>query len=67
MVVQVIFLLGHFFFIIKNIIIKIFRFRHLDTKVTFRQSPSPEGENSRSPKRSPVLGRKLSILNNENR
>ncbi|KAJ8981620.1 hypothetical protein NQ317_000848 [Molorchus minor] len=42
------------------------RFRHLDTKVRLKTtgkgsnggSPSPEGENSRSPKRSPVLSRK---------
>ncbi|XP_018562210.1 aromatic-L-amino-acid decarboxylase-like [Anoplophora glabripennis] len=42
------------------------RFRHLDTKVRLKTagknnggSPSPEGENSRSPKRSPVLSRKM--------
>ncbi|XP_030761588.1 aromatic-L-amino-acid decarboxylase [Sitophilus oryzae] len=46
------------------------RFRHLDTKVRLktkggnnspRQSPSPEGENSRSPKRSPNNSRKSSL------
>ncbi|XP_044271990.1 tyrosine decarboxylase [Tribolium madens] len=44
------------------------RFRHLDTKVRLKaagkttnggQSPSPEGENNKSPKRSPVLTPKL--------
>ncbi|CAG9761061.1 unnamed protein product [Ceutorhynchus assimilis] len=49
------------------------RFRHLDTKVRLkasgksgtgspRQSPSPDGENSRSPKRSPVSSRKSSLI-----
>ncbi|KAF7282205.1 hypothetical protein GWI33_003005 [Rhynchophorus ferrugineus] len=47
------------------------RFRHLDTKVRLkaksgaaspRQSPSPEGDSSRSPKRSPSSSRKSSLI-----
>ncbi|CAH0555255.1 unnamed protein product [Brassicogethes aeneus] len=49
------------------------RFRHLDTKVRLKAagkspnngSPSPDGENSRSPKRSPVSSRRGSPTNNE--